>query len=314
MKKAVVILNPHSGKGKDKKKIDEKDSRYLSLFKKYDYQVTYYKSLYPGHTIDIVWGLEDDVDLVISIGGDGTLNEAMTGNFKRKKRLVLAHLPYGTTNDVGAMFGFGKNPYKNLQLILSGSIQGVDICTINNQPFIYSAGFGKFMNIPYETNKNLKNKIGRMAYIISGIKNFFERKTHMYEITYEVDGEKYHGLYSFALISNANRIAGINHFYRNVKLDDNLFEVAFCNLQTKKDIMKSLIYLRLNDITKVPGFYFHKTNHIKIKFHDKLKKPWCIDGELYRSEDNVYDIKIERGVPMVVSEQVVDKMFVRGEK
>ena len=127
-------------------------------------------------------------------------------------------------------------------------------------------------------------------------------------------GEKYHGLYSFALISNANRIAGIDNFYHNVKLDDNQFEVAFCNLQAKKDIVRSLIYLKLNDITKVPGFYFHKTDHLKIKFHEKLKKPWCLDGEVFECPDDIYDIKIERGVSMVVSKSVIKTMFVEKEK
>ncbi|MCI8588982.1 MAG: hypothetical protein HFG40_04945 [Bacilli bacterium] len=309
MKQAVVIINPYSGKRKAKETINESSSRCLSLFKRHGYEVTFHKTTYPGHATDIVKNLSDTVDLVISVGGDGTLNEAMVGNFARKKRLVLAHLPYGTTNDIGAMFGFGKHPYKNLQLILSGIVKGIDICTINGHPFVYSAGFGKFMNVPYETGRNLKKYLGKSAYIIAGLRDFFQKKTPLYELTYEVDGEKYHGLYSFALISNANRIAGMPHFYRNVKLNDNAFEVAFCNLRTKRDIVRSLIYLRLNDITKVPGFYFHKTDHIRIKFHSKLKKPWCLDGELYRSEDDVYDIKIERNVPMIVAEHVIDKMF-----
>lgn len=313
MKKAVMIINPHSGK-KNQGQIGDDSSKYLSLFKKYDYEVTLCKSLYPGHITEIVEKLDDDIDLVISVGGDGTLNEAMVGNFKRKHRLVFAHLPYGTTNDVGAMFGFGKNPYRNLQLILSGVVKKIDICTINGHPFIYSAGFGKFMNVPYETNRNLKKRLGRGAYLLEGIRDFFRRKTPLYEITYELNGEKYHGLYSFALISNANRIAGIDNFYHNVKLDDNQFEVAFCNLQSKKDIVRSLIYLKLNDITKVPGFYFHKTDHLKIKFHEKLKKPWCLDGEIFDCPNNIYDIKIERDVSMVVSKSVIKTMFVEKEK
>ena len=142
----------------------------------------------------------------------------------------------------------------------------------------------------------------------------FGRKTPLYELTYEVDGEKYHGLYSFALISNANRIAGIRHFYRDVKLNDHMFEFVFCNLQSKKDIMRSLLYLSLNDITKVPGFYFHKTDHVRIEFLDRLKKPWCLDGESYHSDSRIYDIKIEKDVPMVIAEHMIEKMFVQEDE
>ena len=258
--------------------------------------------------------MPEEIDLVISVGGDGTLNEVMTGNFLRKKRLVIAHLPYGTTNDVGAMFGYGKHPYKNLKLILTGVVKGIDICTINGHPFVYSAGFGKFMNVAYETSRKLKKRLGRRAYIIEALRDLFGRKTPLYELTYEVDGEKYHGLYSFALISNANRIAGIRHFYRDVKLNDHMFEFVFCNLQSKKDIMRSLLYLSLNDITKVPGFYFHKTDHVRIEFLDRLKKPWCLDGESYHSDSRIYDIKIEKDVPMVIAEHMIEKMFVQEDE
>ncbi len=315
MKQAVLIINPHSGKSRgNRKKREMEYERFLSLFKKYGYEPTMYKTQYPNHAREIVRDLPDTIDLVVSVGGDGTFNEAVTGNFERKKRLILSHLPYGTTNDIGALFGLGKNPERNLEWILSGVVKGIDICVINGHPFVYSGGFGKFMDVPYETTRNMKKRLGRMAYLFQGVRDFFQRKTPLYELTYEVNGEKYHGLYSFALVSNANRIAGISHFYRNVKLDDHLFEVVFCNLRRKKDIVRSLIYLRLNDITKVPGFYFHKTDHLTIQFHDKLKKPWCLDGEEFPDETNEFDIRIERNVMMMVAKSAVSKMFVLDEE
>ena len=111
-----------------------------------------------------------------------------------------------------------------------------------------------------------------MAYIIEGAKEFFTRRTKLYDITYEVDGEEYSGLYSFMSISNATRIAGIKDFIKDVKLNDNKFEVLLCNITRKNDILKSLVYLTKNDITKVPGFYFHKVSSLKIKFNEDVKK------------------------------------------
>lgn len=311
MKKAVFIYNPNSGK-KSKKKIKQVANfeKIESIFNKYDYEVEFLETKYAGHAKEIVEKLKK-VDLVVSVGGDGTYNEVMSGNFKRKNKLVLSHLPYGTTNDIGTMFGLGKNIYKNIELILSGEIKGIDICTVNGQPFTYSAGFGIFMNIPYETKRSLKKKLGHSAYILSGIKDFLHNKAHLYEISYEVDGEEYHGLYSFALLSNANRIAGINNFYNDIKLDDDRFEVLFCNIRKKKDILKSFIYVTTKgDISKVPGFYFHKTNKIKITFHEKLRKPWCIDGEKYETESNTYVIENVRGVKVMIPKKVIPKLFV----
>ena len=314
MKKAIFIYNPYSGrKTRKKMKMVADFNRIESIFKKYGYTVTFIKTKYSNHAREIVRDV-DYVDLVISVGGDGTYNEVMTGNFERSKKLVLSHLPYGTTNDIGAMFGLGKNLYKNLELILSGEICGIDIGLINGMPFTYSAGFGKFMNIPYETKRTMKTKIGRKAYILEALRDFFHSRASLYEITYEVDGEIYHGLYSFALISNANRIAGIPNFYQNIKLDDGKFEVLFCNLTSRKDIIKSLLYLTTNNITKVPGFYFHKAKSLKIHFHDKLKKPWCLDGEKSDIDTNDFIITIEPNVPVLVPKKVIPSLFIGSDK
>ena len=195
MRKAVLIYNPHSGLAtKKRKKQMAEFTKYSDLFHKYGYQLETYKTKYHGHAREIVKNLPDDIDLVVSIGGDGTFNEAMTGNFERKKRILISHLPYGTTNDIGMMYGMGKNPYRNLDMILSGVVVNTDICLLNDHPFIYVAGFGKFMNIAYETSRKMKKKIGKLAYFILGAKDFFRKKTPSYEITYEINGEKNHGL------------------------------------------------------------------------------------------------------------------------
>lgn len=294
--------------GRSKKKKLDFD-KLQEIFHKYDYNATFYTTKYPLHAKEIVESLEDDTDLVISIGGDGTFNEVVNGNLLRAKRLLLSHLPYGTTNDIGSMFSLNKNVVKNLSLILSGKVYKIDVASVNDQAFVYVSGFGKFMNIPYETPRILKKKIGYMAYIIEAVKDFFRKGTKLYDLTYEIDGESYRGLYSFALISNANRIAGIKNFYKDVKLNDKKFEVLFCNIKSKKDILKSLFYLKANDITKVPGFYFHKSDHIKITFHENLKKSWCLDGEKYKSDSNVFDIKILPDLEMLLPKSVSKELF-----
>lgn len=314
MKKAVFIYNPYSGRRTHKKiKMVADFTKIENIFFKYGYTVVFFKTKYHNHAREIVRDLANDINLVISVGGDGTYNEVMTGNFERKNKIILSHLPYGTTNDIGAMFGLGKNLYKNLELILSGQVCKFDIGTINDRPFTYSAGFGKFMNIPYETKRTMKTKIGRSAYILEGIHDFFYNKTQLYEITYKIDKETYHGLYSFSLISNANRIAGIPNFYQNIKLNDGKFEILFCNLTSKKDIIKSLFYLTKSNITKVPGFYFHRGEVLTIHFHDKLKKPWCLDGERASFDTNDFIIKIVPNVEVLLPKKVISKLFLVGD-
>lgn len=308
MKKCLVVYNPNSGKYNKEVTLPKIEK----ILNEYDYSVIMEKTKYKGDATSIVANI-DKCDLVVSIGGDGTFNEVMTGNFMRKDRIVLCHLPSGTTNDVGAMWGYGKNMLNNLKLALNGKVKRIDICTINDKPFVYSAGFGKFMNIPYETPRELKKRIGHLAYIREGARDFF-RKVKLYDITYEVDNEKYRGLFSFALITNANRVAGINNFYKDIKLDDNKFEVLLCNITKLKDIIKTLYFFALYDASKIPGFYFYQTDNIKIKFNSPLKKPLCIDGESFDDMSGSYNIKIDHDVYVLMPSKNINSLFVEKKK
>lgn len=303
MKKCLVIYNPNSGKKIKKDFLGQ----FIEILLKKEYVPEVIFSKYRGHITKIVEEAEE-FDLVISIGGDGTFNEAMTGNLNRKERLLLAHIPLGTTNDIGVMFGYGRDVIENLKMLLDGEERGIDICTINDKPFVYVAGFGKFMNVPYETSRDLKKYYGHAAYLMEGVKEF-HRSTKLYDITYEVDGEEYSGLYSFGVIANATRIAGIKGFMKDVKLDDNKFEVLLCNITKKQDIVRSLYYLTTNDITKVPGFYFHKVSSMKIKFHDTQKRNWCIDGEKLEDESDTYEIKIKRNIKLLIPKKNINELF-----
>ena len=282
IKKCVIIYNPNSGKKKIKKYLPE----IKKILEKKDYHSEIIVTKYKKHAVKIVEELDNDIDLVMSFGGDGTFNEVMTGNLKRRKQLLLTHIPVGTTNDIGAMLGYGKNIIENVKLSLKGVVKQFDIGMINNQPFIYVAGIGKFTNLSYETPRDLKKKIGHLAYIKEGIRTFFQ-KTKLYDISYEINGEEYRGLFSLVLISNANHIAGIKNIYKDVKLDDNQFEIIFCNLKKKKDILRTLYFLTMYDSSKVPGFYFYRTNKIKLKINNEEEDTWCIDGEkLENNEKN----------------------------
>lgn len=300
----MVVYNPNSGK------YNKEDTlpKVKKILEEYDYEVEIVETKSKGDAISIVSEC-GYLDLLISIGGDGTFNEVMTGNFKRKDRLVLCHLPSGTTNDIGAMWGYGKNILSNLKLALNGEIKRIDVCTINGRPFVYSAGFGKFMNIPYETPRELKKRLGHLAYIKEGFKDFF-RKIKLYDISYVIDGEKYRGLFSFALITNANRVAGINNFYKDIKLNDNKFEVLLCNITRFKDIVKTLYFFAIYDASKIPGFYFYKTDNMKIKFNSPLKKPLCIDGESLDDLSGEYDINIDHDVYVLMPSKNIGNLFV----
>ena len=308
MKKCIMIYNFKSGKKKDDQFLDI----VSKILKEYDYDLEVKYTKKKGHASKIIKELPDNVNLVISAGGDGTYNEVVSGDLKRENKLLIANLPLGTTNDVGTMYGYNGNLEEYLRSLLDGDIKNIDVCKINNRAFVYFGGIGSFVNVTYDTPRKLKKKYGYFAYLIEGVKEVRE-KIGTYKVKCEINGEIIEDNLSFIMISNANRIAGINNFYKDVKLDDNCFEVLMSNINQKKDLLKNLYYLTKTDVTNLPGFKFYKTNYIKIEFDKPLKKGWSVDGEEYLGNKQCFEIKIVNDVEILLPEKNIKKLFVEVE-
>ena len=304
MKKCVIIMNPESGK---KKKITTYQDFY-DILRKYGYDTEIILTKERGDAKKIVQAIDDSTDLVISGGGDGTLNEIVSGNLKRRKPLIVAPLPLGSTNDVGHMYGLDQSVYENLELLLRGTPKKVDICYINEAPFVYVACLGDYIDLAYSTPRSLKKRYGKIAYILYGLKQL-RNKLHSYKVEYSVDGEKHVGTYSFFFITNSSRVAGQPDVYYDVKLDDNMFEVALARVSNKNDLLKLIVMLNNMDVKDIPGITYYQTNDFEIEFLDKPKSSWCIDGEEYKNGNNKFVFRVEQNMKMQIPTESAEKLF-----
>jgi len=149
---------------------------------------------------------------------------------------------------------------------------------------------GKFMNIPYETKKEIKKKLGYFAYLKEGIPELFNKiKNYSAEIV--VDGITMIDKYSLIMISNSNHIAGINKFYKDVCLDDGEMELLLCKSDNKINFFKNFLkFFRNKNTNEIMSF---KAHDIFIKLLDDLDKNWCVDGEKLDNVSNEYHIKVD---------------------
>lgn len=300
-KKCLIIYNPNSGKGINTKLMDE----YKKILHENGYYVDVLATKYQSHATDAVASCLD-YDVVFSVGGDGTLNEVVNGNSKRDKKLVICPLPSGTCNDVASMFGYNSNPINNLKKAMDGEVHNMDIGSINDKPFIYVVGTGKFLNIPYETKSENKKKEGYLAYIKAGLNELIDKMLR-YRAEVMIDGEKLDGKYSLIMVSNANHIAGIDGFHKDVCLDDGQMEVFLCKSKNIQDLIGNfLIHLTGN---KADDIISLKAHEVKIKMLDIPEKRWCIDGEEYHYDGNEFVIKVEEQMPFLTPKMKTKKLF-----
>lgn len=304
MKKCVIIMNPESGK---KKKIKNYMDFY-DILRKYGYDTEIIFTKAKGDAENIIQALDDNIDLVVSAGGDGTLNEIVTGNMKRQKKLIIAPLPMGSTNDVGNMYGLDRSVFENLEILLQGKPKKVDVCFVNGKPFVYVACFGDYIDMAYATPRELKKKYGKIGYVLYGLKQF-SPKLNNYDIKYKVDGKEYTGNYSFIFITNSSRVAGQPDVYYDVKLDDKMFEVAFANIKTKADMLKMIVQISTMDVKDIPKVKYYRTDNLEIEFLDSPKTSWCIDGEEYKSTSTKFSFKVEQSMKMLVPKENMNDLF-----
>ena len=297
-------MNPESGKVK---KLDSKKDFY-DILRKHDYETEIKYTKKAKDATKIVKELDDNIDLVISAGGDGTLNEVVTGNMQRKKKLVVANIPMGTTNDVANMYGYTKNYEKNLELLLSGVKKNIDVCYINNKVFVYVACLGDYIDMTYNTPRKWKKRFGKLAYVMYGLKKF-RNKINKYDIKYKIDGKEYSGNYSFIFITNATRIAGMDDVYYDIKLDDNMFEIALASPKNKADLVKLAAQVLNRDIKNIPGITYYQTNNLEIEFLNKPKTSWCVDGEEYKMRGNKFKFSVDKSMKMLMPKENVEKLF-----
>ncbi len=302
MKKCVVIYNPNSGKLSNRNDV----KKIYKIFENYGYETEIIYTEYKGHAKEITKKLKN-VDLLMCAGGDGTLNEVISGNIERKNPILLGHLPLGSVNDVAHMYGMTGNTEKNIVMLLNGVEKNIDVCLLNGNPFVYVACMGAFVDISYATPRKLKEKYGRLAYILYGIKQL-KQKLKFFNVKYTVDGVSHEKKYSFIFITNSNRVAGMPNVYEDIKLDDNMFEVLMCDIKNKWDIFKALYHLKRKDMDKIPMFTYLKTNNLRLEF-DEIPPSWCIDGDELTHNTNIFEITVNKDNNMLLPSKNIAKLF-----
>ena len=307
MMKCVVIYNPNSGRLTNRNDV----KKIYKILENYGYDTEIIYTEYRGHAKEITKKLKN-VDLLLCAGGDGTLNEVISGNIERRKPILLGHLPLGSVNDVAHMYGMTNNTVKNIVMLLNGTQKNIDVCLINKSPFVYIACMGAFVDISYATPRKLKEKYGRLAYVMYGIKQL-KQNLQFHNIKYKVNDEVYEGRYSFMFITNTTRVGGVNNIYDDVKLDDNMFEVLFCDIKNKFDILKAVHYLKRREMNDIPGFTYFKTNKIEIEF-DEIPPSWCIDGDELQHASRKFTIEINKDNTMLLPAKNIDRLFEHEEE
>ena len=271
-KKLLFIVNPRAGRSKSRSPLFDA----ISVFSQAGYLTCLHKTTAPGDASITAAREGAEYDLVVAAGGDGTLNEVISGLMRLETRPPLGYLPQGSTNDFAASLQISGNPVTAATAIVRNVPRLLDVGQWNERYFAYVASFGAFVKSSYSAPQAAKNALGHFAYILEGMKDLNTLRPYRVRLT--ADGETLDGEYLFGAVCNSTSIGGLMKLDpARVVLDDGKFELLLVpNPRTALDL-QNLVMALLNQKYDSEGLVFRHVSSLHLETEEDL--PWSLDGE-----------------------------------
>ena len=299
MKKMLFIYNPNSGMGLLKPKLSD----VLDIFVKGGYEVTVYPTQKYHDAVRKMGEYEEQYDLVACRGGDGTLDEVVTGMMKREDKVPIGYIPAGTTNDFASSLHISKNMLEAADTVVNGVPFACDVGEFNEDYFVYIAAFGLFTDVSYETKQSMKNVLGHLAYILEGTKRIFNIPSYRIKVTH--DGETIEDEFIYGMVTNSRSVGGFKGITgKNVVFDDGKFEVTLFktprNPMELNEILGALALRKINP----KRMYSFKTNEVHFETEEEI--PWTLDGEFGGVHEEVVVKDCQKALEIMVKPEVIE--------
>jgi YegS/Rv2252/BmrU family lipid kinase len=295
-KKMLFIYNPRAGQERIRSNLLD----IIDIFVKGGYEVTAYPTQGSGDAIRAVIEREDIYDIITCSGGDGTLDEVVEGMVESEKKIPIGYVPAGSTNDFASSLGISSIMKNAAKTIIDGKEYKCDIGMLNDDSFVYTAAFGLFTNVSYQTKQELKNVLGHMAYILEGAKEL--SKIRSYHIRAEYEEGVIEDDFIFGMVTNSYSVGGFKEITgKNVTLDDGVFEVTLVKLPDNMLELSNLIAAIVNRDIDTDYMYCFKTAHMEIHSDEEIS--WTRDGEYGGSYKDVVIDNVKQGLTIMVPDK-----------
>jgi diacylglycerol kinase (ATP) len=216
-------------------------------------------------------------DLILALGGDGTINEIAAGMIGSQTPLGI--LPGGTANVVSCELKLGAGPVEVASRIDGFraeriSLGKAQVAGGEQRHFLAMAGIGLDAHIVYSMNDELKNRWGKMAYWIAG---FGQLVRKLEEFDVEIDGRTYRT--SFALVTKVRNYGGDLEIARRVSILDDEFEVVLFAGDSATRYLKYLSGVAVNRLEGMSGVTILRAREVRLGPASSERVYMQIDGE-----------------------------------
>ena len=279
-RKLLMIVNPRAGRSKSRGPLFDAAAALSGA----GYLISIHMTAAPGDGAETAAREGGRYDVVVAVGGDGTLNEVASGLMKLEQRPLLGYLPQGSTNDFAASLKIPGDPVRAAASITRNVPRQLDVGRWNERYFMYVASFGAFTRTSYAAAQSQKNALGHFAYILEGMKDL--NTLRPYHIRVDAGGELLDGEYLFGAVCNSTSIGGLMKLDpQGVVLDDGMFELLLVPSPKTPLGLQNLVLSLLDQQYDREGLVFRHVSSLHLETEENL--PWSLDGEYAPSSPTV---------------------------
>jgi YegS/Rv2252/BmrU family lipid kinase len=284
MKKYKLIANPHAGRGRARKIITETVRLLNARGVPYDLGVT----AGPGdaETMAARAFEQDEWSAVISIGGDGTLNEIVQKAIFTP--MPIGVIPAGSGNDFSKVLNTPAKLGDVVDTILAGRTKIIDAGRMNNRYFINSVGIGFDAAVNYNTRSVRWPTNGLAVYFLAFLKTLRHYKPLPMKIC--IADETVERDLFLVSVGNGTTCGGGFKLTPHAKIDDGLLDVTMITPLTLPQLFRHLPKVFQGTIDRTRHAMTRRTAALTVESSHPL--PLHVDGEVYALEGNVCRISV----------------------
>ncbi len=298
-KKYMLIVNPEAGSGKTMKVLPRIEN--ILRRKKINYEFHFTQE--PMHAVELVKEIGEKFDVVVSVGGDGTINEVINGvpDFK----IPFGMIPIGTGNDFARTCCIPHDSIEEaIQILLNHDVKNIDVGEVNGRKFVNVLGMGFEGQTNWNGRKIMFIK-GAFRYILAIGYTLFAYKRIPMKLTLDkkvLDDKIY-----LVSIGNGWNVGGGLQLTPKAKLDDGLFDVCYVKDITRLRIIMNFSKLSKGTLTELEEVEIYQAKHIKVESSEYI--PFHFDGEIFEKRIKEFDIKLHPQVQPIIGNWAGDKRF-----
>ena len=293
LKSLHLIINPNAGTRQGRRFLPE----MISIFNRAGYLCSVYVTEKRGDAVDFARAHAGEADLVVACGGDGTLNEVITGLQLGGHKPSLGYIPCGSTNDFASGLELPLAPLLACDSIVLGNPRSLDVGLFgSDRYFSYTASFGAFTSVSWSTSQNVKNVLGHAAFILEGIRSLAD--IHPIHMKVTADGHEYEDDYIFGAVCNSTSLGGVLKLDDSeVHMSDGLFEALLIPFPPDLLVLNRILTALRTHCYDDPSLYFLRAS--SFVFEGAPEITWTLDGEAAEGTSRVEIKNIHNAISLI---------------